>query len=892
MKNLDKRAVASTSLNKVTPYGARSEEQLPLLPGVETTTFCTNGCEDGSAIVLLSGIGHSGRDRTSSLTSEGSSQRSKDNDSGNSSLVDSGSSDSCCHEFRGSRSRTISSSKSDQNLTHWRFKECSGSLEEALTLRRLKAAFLESELCDARTFNRRRGRVLSEDGSSYFTLFDSTSQSCKHIYHSSDAFDNSSPTYSELRQKEWERTKLFYKKARPAGSPMARSLSTGNIFSQTDSEDALSLEPGRPGTNGHSRCGSFNTGSSGSSRCSTVSSSYKGASFIDPNLHAHGSNGSLAWNRSDDSLASLSCRCHFNKENAHLNDTVAFSKTFTDAYPGFCVANRPTDIQPTANPHLPKKSHVPKLKSVLCYGTPLAYSSLKFNDGSSQTRECQPPLQVFVPRLCPSYCLPQPSSQIIINSSSSSSTATCQSGSHSVNPILSEIPPSTDSPFSESETSSSSIYHDSPNGTQLSLFSHDSENDRRIEFVPNQNPFIQFAQENFDQFDSAGQNVQLTDIAPRHPSTNAFAGFETRGDNGVERCGSNESRNSCYQKADSNPCGMTTVDMSVCRDTVQQPGLTPANGQTAGGHPGGMQRLPQGDYTMSNSVANSNQSLTNSLQSGHGGGRRRSLRHSSLTELLKHGRKKVSHSRMGWSREIPDYRLLCLVAAIFNPVFGAVAFLLNYFAGQNFQLHRLNRANNLYLATIITNTSGIFITLIGLALLAAHSVAVNSHPAAAQNSSQFLCHATDDLYIRFFGLSRSTYCDLKDNYVVMEAFKHYYLMDLHHRRKQAHLDKQNASLALAQEGSDQRPNGPAAPNLPYLPRVFYQNYSGGGGGEEDADGLMYHNTVKGSIDEPVIPPGLEKEMEIQKRQQSRVPSASVSTPESSTAPNTTQSVNA
>ncbi|XP_059141072.1 uncharacterized protein LOC131928922 [Physella acuta] len=175
-------------------------------------------------------------------------------------------------------------------------------------------------------------------------------------------------------------------------------------------------------------------------------------------------------------------------------------------------------------------------------------------------------------------------------------------------------------------------------------------------------------------------------------------------------------------------------------------------------------------------------STPSSLDSGQARSGEDKTKTASQLGLLKAGTRDRRALIGNASRDIPDYRFLCLVAAIFNPLLGLIAFLLNSSARRSYLSYCYNRANNLYLATITVSTSGIFLTLIGLALLVAHLVAVSKPgmpdaglPVVPESCREQLV-GYDDHLMKFYKIDLDLFCKVAAHDKMISALKHYQLL--------------------------------------------------------------------------------------------------------------------
>lgn len=149
-------------------------------------------------------------------------------------------------------------------------------------------------------------------------------------------------------------------------------------------------------------------------------------------------------------------------------------------------------------------------------------------------------------------------------------------------------------------------------------------------------------------------------------------------------------------------------------------------------------------------------------------------------------------------RELPDYKYLCFVATVLNPVLGLIALACNCQAQKDLRQYKRRRANNFYFATIAFSTVAIFLTLVGGALLIAHSFILQGEkhePLAPRvdDSCRDKLLGQDVSLQTFFGIDFELYCEITNNEKIMYALKRYWLEDTQNR---AIHNKQNAKSSL------------------------------------------------------------------------------------------------
>uniref|UniRef100_A0A2C9L0W1 Uncharacterized protein n=1 Tax=Biomphalaria glabrata TaxID=6526 RepID=A0A2C9L0W1_BIOGL len=929
------RASASLKQSLYGTSGSSNEEHIPLLP--ETETFAaTNDCVKSTNHNLLKNMSRAVRARTSSLASDVSSQHSKDIDSGNSSLIDSSSSDSC-HEFGRSRSRTTSSSKSDQNLSsyllldhmtaqgvarlairstgemrdtptcrsasfalkHWKYstqstsQDYSGSLEDLQTL---KAATPKENKCI-----KGQGERSGSFGAPFFPT-NSHSQSCHHIFWANDLTVSQLYSHTECSIREWNKNKSFSAQTKSRDLSSRRAYSTGNIVSLEETCTSMHNHMTKASTRGHFSCGSWDDHASTSKASITSSGSggYK-EPFASSRPDYLPKPDEREWGRSDDSMASLTCLCQSSSDSDSLQNKISISNVteadilaasesnIGSAYPEAVTS---LDSKTSAFLHHTKesnavhdiKSHVPKLNSVLCYGAPLAYTSLKFKDSSTHGKEYQHPLQVLVPRLCQTSCPPP---NLKINAKNAACLAAPPPPDLVTHQHVSYLDKAHDSQPHQSFPGDDRVKRTPPdhisdrtpapplcneqNDTITHCLSPDAcyilDQNRvtysHIEILTNAKnkpttPHVQTSNLSYAiTIDPSTESLQC------HSSNQFLEGQLVSDIRSCSRLPNPSSQNITETNLDPSTQPLSNyVKTSRCQEIPSQTGLAITipescfDNQLAGDHPviNAISRFPaEGDaFCTPRDKAGFRQSVSHSIESGNEERPQGSPHpHSSQTELLQTTRCKVGHQLLHWNSEVPDYRLLCLAATIFNPVFGVLAFLLNYLGVRNYTSHRLNRANNFYLATISISTSGIFLTLIGLGILAAHAVTMKPPPGS--NATVYLCHASDETYMQFFSLSREKYCELKDNTIVMEALKHYYLLDQHHRNKHARPESEQLSKSnTSAEASD--PD--RSLSLSFQDVVDYRSFNETL--DSEPEDSMLRNTVKESKEKPVMSEEIQK----------------------------------
>lgn len=287
-------------------------------------------------------------------------------------------------------------------------------------------------------------------------------------------------------------------------------------------------------------------------------------------------------------------------------------------------------------------------------------------------------------------------------------------------------------------------------------------------------------------------------------------------------------------------------------------------------------------FSPQNVSPGSHHSMPSSIDSGQAGNNQPSLQNTSQTELIKAGQRLVAHPLVSSDREIPDYKILCIVAALFNPVLGMLAYFCNSYARQNFSAYRYNRANSFYLASITLSTTGIFLTLTGAALLAAHSVTTAAPPPLNNTVSTLVrpCFSNleevDESFMKFFEMDHKLYCELSQKLTIMDALKHYQILDSnkrheHRANQERERNRQNQNLTMAANSS-------TSSLLASDDGALYDLRHGNGsqttaktddGGQllptdlldyDQTDSGMLHDTVQSSEDnKPVVAPGLEGE---------------------------------
>ncbi|CAL1539065.1 unnamed protein product, partial [Lymnaea stagnalis] len=242
-------------------------------------------------------------------------------------------------------------------------------------------------------------------------------------------------------------------------------------------------------------------------------------------------------------------------------------------------------------------------------------------------------------------------------------------------------------------------------------------------------------------------------------------------------------------------------------------------------------------FSPQNVSPGSHRSLPSSVDSGQGGNNQPSLQNTSQMELIKVGQRQASHPFVGSNREIPDYKILCLVAAIFNPILGMLAYFCNCYARQHFSAYRYNRANSLYLASITLSTAGIFVTLIGAALLAAHTVTEAAKPLvpiSPVSAFTLACYNApaegEEVFMKFFEMDHRLYCELSQRPTIMDALRHYQIMDGHKRT--AHRLQQETEMMRSRNGEAELSAGES---------LDHSNSSSFGGDDDALDDLQYTN---------------------------------------------------
>ncbi|BFZ10625.1 hypothetical protein BsWGS_13664 [Bradybaena similaris] len=218
---------------------------------------------------------------------------------------------------------------------------------------------------------------------------------------------------------------------------------------------------------------------------------------------------------------------------------------------------------------------------------------------------------------------------------------------------------------------------------------------------------------------------------------------------------------------------------------------------------------------------NSNRnSVPSSIDSGHPDNRSTSLQCSSTSQLgLLKANLAAKRQYDYFIRELPDYKYLCFVATVLNPVLGLIALVCNYQAQKDLKQYKRQRANNFYFATIAFSTVAIFLTLIGGALVIAHSFILQGEkhePLAPRvdDSCRDKLLGQDVSLQTFFGIDFDLYCEITNNEKIMHALKRYWLEDTQNRA----IHKQNSESSM-----------PA--------RVDGGNATGAGNGEMQAEDL-------------------------------------------------------